>query len=651
MIMSARALLILGGLLFSFGFSTNSFCRPVIVKAGQLNSERLHNIIASADDSIVIQLEANDYYLSEPLVISDAFSGQIIIQGDSKNKPHLIGGFPLTGWEKIGGGLWRCKLPSGFPEFEQLYVNGHAATMARTPNRGVLQIKDLSLTKRGKDNHYSLFFSEYDSSLLDSICESEHPLITVFRKWTHSRQRILSIDKLNHGLSFKGIDYPSYNPLSLQNTVILSRFRSALDEPGEWLPDEDGYVYYYPLDGEQIENCHFFVPKLEHLVQIKGTKKTRIGSIIFKNVVFEVTGRLMPDSGYEPGQASSSLSAAIEVDFADNVSFIDCEIRNTANYGLWLREQCFNGLVSGCYFHDLGGGAIKIGKPQKDSDLIQVTSGIVIDNNIIRKYGIEMPNSVGILLLNASNNKVTHNDISKGFYSGISIGWTWGYGNSPSTHNEVAYNHVWDIGTGLLSDLGAIYTLGDATGTTIHHNRIHNVISFDFRGWGIYADEGTKNIRIENNLVFNCTSGGFHQNYGSGNIVSNNIFANGLKSQITMSSVKGETPLLFSNNIILIKEGDLFSGNGFGAQNIILSRNCYWSISDVIPNVGRENIYQWIQTREPDSIYMNPLSRNSTIEDPRSLNWRVYKKIGFKPFDFHSAGVYGSRAWMALAEE
>ena len=589
-------------------------------------------------ESVVIQFSEGYYYLTEPLALTASKCQSVVFRGEGERGAHLVGGVPLTGWEKTKGGLWRCKLPDGFPAFDQLYVNDRAAVIARTPNKGSLSLKE-AVRVDEKDNIYRLIPGEEGFDAVSSISKTEHPVVTVYRKWTYSRHRITTVDKNAHSVSFLGTEYPEYNSVTNKNTIILSRFRAALDEPGEWLPDVDGYVYYYPKNGETIENSRFCVPVLRTLVQIKGSDKSPVSNIEFRNIVFEGTGNVMSDSGQEPGQASSTMGAAIEVDKASGISFVGCEIRNTYNNGIWFRERCFDCTVSGCYFHDLGIGAVKVGKTSKDGSSVRVTSGIVIDNNIIRDFGQERQNAVGILVLHASDNKIIHNDISNGYYSAISVGWTWGYGRSPSVRNEIAYNHIWNIGTGLLNDMGGIYTLGDATGTTIHHNRIHDVISGDHRGWGIYLDEGTANILVENNLVYHCTSGGFHQNYGSNNIVRNNIFAFGIKNQVTLSAIKGEKPLLFTNNIVLMNRGTLLLGGSLKHEKIVLNHNCYWNTSGKVPAVAGTEISEWIRVKDKNSIVADPL-----FQDPEKGNYhfrskKVYRMIGFKPFDYESAGV------------
>lgn len=89
-------------------------------------------------------------------------------------------------------------------------------------------------------------------------------------------------------------------------------------------------------------------------------------------------------------------------------------------------------------------------------------------------------------------------------------------------------NHIHDVGVrGGLSDMGAIYLLGFQPGTYIRSNFIHDVNRAAYGGWGLYLDEGSSGITVENNLILRCATECVHQHFGRQNVFINNIFAYG----------------------------------------------------------------------------------------------------------------------------
>lgn len=71
--------------------------------------------------------------------------------------------------------------------------------------------------------------------------------------------------------------------------------------------------------------------------------------------------------------------------------------------------------------------------------------------------------------------------------AGISVGWNWGYDTVSTGYNTIAFNNISDIGQGMLSDMGCIYTLGPQVGTVVNNNVCSKVYSFNYGGWGLYT--------------------------------------------------------------------------------------------------------------------------------------------------------------------
>jgi hypothetical protein len=277
----------------------------------------------------------------------------------------------------------------------------------------------------------------------------------------------------------------------------------------------------------------------------------------------------------------------------------------------------------------------------------------------LHHFGQVYPSAVGILLMHTNGNIVAHNHIHHGYYTGVSVGWEWGYQRSVARDNIIKYNHIHDIGQGLLSDMGAIYTLGVSPGTVIRNNLIHDIESHHYGGWGIYNDEGSTHILIENNVVYNTKFSAYNIHFAKEISVRNNIFALSRINLLSRGRAEPHKSLFFENNICYWIDGELLSGNWddppyefhFHPKNkngtrtvnstFEMDYNIYFN-----PDVPADSVRfkQWIfeewQTRGKDehSLYADPL-----FVDPQNFDFSLKPEspafdMGFQRIDMSAVG-------------
>lgn len=611
------------------------------------------------NDTVYINISGGLYEIDEPIVLTEQDKRLIVFEGDANNMPIISGGYRINNWTITPEGWWKTYVHQVIKygkHFEQLFVNGKRATLARTPNKGLFEVinrvHQTAIETEGKGEGYGYHIQRYDTdpaNLIslkrinegywgDANLNNKDIRIKLYQAWDNTYK---SVDYINPDSGYIYIHGTKLHDMySNRNLFMLENYPEALDSPGEWFLSDKGELTYIPLQNEDPEKTIAYAPTLSNLLIIKGTQQNKVTGKIFKNLSFQHTAYYLPRKGTTPHQAATHLDGTVLIDNAEGIVIENCEIKHTGNYGVTF-ENTLNSKVEHTFLYDLGGGGIKI----DDSD------GIIIHNNIIRKGGQVFPAGVGVILRHSAKNKVTHNDICDLRYSGVSVGWVWGYGPNRSVENEIAYNHIHHLGWGELDDMGGVYTLGISPGTTVHNNLIHDIYSHDYGGWGLYTDEGSTGIIMENNLVYACKCGGFHQHYGKDNIIRNNILAWGTWHQMQWTRAEEHRSFIFAHNIVLSDGFPLASNQSTWEKGKAdFDSNCFWDIVDPKPMFYNMPLTEFTKRFDRKTVHADPMFRDPLHGDFTFKNLKVARKIGFKPFDYSKAGVEGDASWKQKAQ-
>ena len=514
----------------------------------------LNSVQNNKDNNFYIWLADGFYEIKSPLVFNAPELGnldiEITVKALEEANPVISGGIVLKGWEKKENGIWVADLPGTYKNSNprELFIEGIRGIRARSPNEGYLRVKQV-----GEDRHTNFFFNEGEFPIPEKKEEVE--LIFLY-DWSIARIGVKEIDSKKNKLTavdsigVKNSAYYRLDRWEKHPRYFLENAIEFLDADNEWFYDlKKSKVYLKLPESRDPEHLQIVVPVSAGLIQLKGKEDNLIKNIHFEGITFQHCAWGIPKLGYggvqacyfklrSKGQASTALPAAVKAEWTENCSFKNCSFENLGTSGLWLSTGCKNCTVQNSGFEDISGNGIMIGEgkhrlvngtPWWQEAPGQAARGNTIENCTITECGSQFYGAVGIWCGLAAETTIRNNEVYNLPYTGVSVGWMWNTTPTPCRANLIEGNHIHHV-MQILSDGGGIYTLGLQPGSKILKNHIHDIKTNAGKAEsnGMFLDQGTTNMVVANNLIYNIAKCPIRFNVAPNNLIKDNyLFCTG----------------------------------------------------------------------------------------------------------------------------
>lgn len=617
---------------------------------------------AGTEDNVTIWLHSGNYIIPETVVLDGAEN--ITLRSFPGEKATVSAGKEISGWKETavnGVNALVTDIPDG-TAFKTLFKGDELLPVTRYPESGYLTVdkNDRENALFNKDNtpwkeygYGDVSFFAGDDLKYSSFKNLEDVQIKLMHYWFCERTTLTALEGKKISLKM-----PCSMKVESGDRYFLQNVFEELNAPGEWYLDtKENLLYYIPSENDDPGTLTLFAPSETKLFDLSGCKGITFKDISFKNTDWDY---LTPDPsvgwldtyGLLFPQGNLECEGVFDITKSSEINFVNCDFLNIGMGAIRFHREDKNCSVTGCTFKEIGSNAIFIDGYNTDNEDIQ-TENIRVYDNLINGYGRNFPSAIGVLLTHAKNCEIAHNEICDGYYTAISIGWMWGYAASITDGITVADNLIYNIGQGWLSDMGGIYTLGIQPHTVLTRNRIYNVAADPgeggYGGWGIYLDEGSSEITVEKNLVYDCGSKCFHQHYGENNHIQNNIFALSKEGQIQTTRNEEHNEFFLTGNIIVSNDTPIYTH--LEEEKFVDDGNLYWDYSNhsrIVSISGDKSSFKNLlypavakmMGYYNNAVYEDPLFRDAENFDfTLADNSPAIEKIGFEPWNYNTAGT------------
>ncbi|GAA3566376.1 hypothetical protein GCM10022419_053820 [Nonomuraea rosea] len=476
--------------------------------------ERARAAARAATGDVVVQLRGGTHTLTRPFELTEADSGvvyQAYGYGTSEQEEAVVsGGRPITGWRERDG-VWAADV--GDLDTRQLYVDGRRAERAAIPGLP----GEVSMTETGYVTDSAGPREWRSPGDVEFVYRGVYP-------WTEARCGVATVSPSGDGATVITMVQPAFGwamelyaatwegqtthgpglPTSIENDP------SFLTEPGTFVLDRSRpgrhVLLYLPRPGEDPERTRVVAPVLETLLSAVGAR-----DVSFRGLVFAEATWLRPSrpegflhyhgSGYYEGggvevavigegasvtypAASASIPSSVRFEDPAGVKIEGCRFTRLGSSALGVSGG--EGLVvRGCDFDTLSAVGVTVSGGV----------GAVIEDNRVRRIGLEYSGSPGITVTGTRSCTIAHNEITDVPHCGIVVG--------PSEGVRVLRNLTVDT-MKVLADGGGVYLSGPQGDSWENQGLVQGNVIKDTRtayNFGLYTDYGAAWLTVEANVV------------------------------------------------------------------------------------------------------------------------------------------------------
>ncbi len=414
----------------------------------------------------------------------------------------------------------------------ELFWDDKRMTLARYPNEGFLQIKDVAdwgeCIRLSRDGEWNPYWQDVTKPLRGGTIVVDDETAEEMKTWkTPETAWAFGYFFVDWGDAATPVDW-----INLQDKTVKMKFTSPygyreggeyflfnvleeLDAPGEYFIDRDELlIYVYPP--AKIEDSSAMLS----LSRDNIIKADDIEYVTFEGITFK-----------------GNRNDAVVIN-GNHCVIKNCRLVDICGWAIKMKGE--NNIVYGCDVSRTGEGGISLEGGDRDT---LTHANNIAENNYVHDWSELFRTYHAGIAVSGCGNIVRHNELANSPHLAIT---------HPGNEHLVEYNYLHEV-VQESHDAGAIYTGldGAAHGTVTRYNFLKNVGNDKYFPCGIYWDDTLSGQTAYGNVLYNVTGKAFLVGGGRDNVVFNNIMIN------------SEYPILFDDRL---RDGMLNNGwfKGFG---------------------------------------------------------------------------------------